>query len=402
MNRLINTADRFSFPARGLPSQMLEHIDSKVGHWEYQFARLADRPETVQWYLGVANGQILYSSDRAWSGQKLLEIVGRYVFQTRHAFVKPRFELLMTKAEEGELTPRQLLAEIIEARIADEEQIVKALRTKILTDLDIYLLMGSGEAKFVPTGDVSAQLPLAGFEPLSLLAEAKQRRLMWKELKPRVPAMNLVPTLDRAMMVKAKIPAGQQQRIEILVKSGNNLDEIAVEMAKDPLEIADMFAKLVRRGMIRFIPPPEEPETEPQMTIMAIDDSPMMLTQFQQLVTALGYAVVVCQQAETAIDTILQVKPAALFIDLNMPGVTGFELIKQIRQQPELAKIPMAILTGEHKFSNRLRAQWSGCEFLTKPLTAGAVSDFQAQLEELLPRLLKTATAVSINSNSNN
>ena len=174
MNRLINTADRFSFPARGLPSQMLEHIDSKVGHWEYQFARLADRPETVQWYLGVANGQILYSSDQAWSGQKLLEIVGRYVFQTRHAFVKPRFELLMTKAEEGELTPRQLLAEIVAARIADEEQIVKALRTKILTDLDIYLLMGSGEAKFVPTVDVSAQLPLAGFEPLSLLAEAKQ------------------------------------------------------------------------------------------------------------------------------------------------------------------------------------------------------------------------------------
>ena len=402
MNRLINTADRFSFPARGLPSQMLEHIDSKVGHWEYQFARLADRPETVQWYLGVANGQILYSSDRAWSGQKLLEIVGRYVFQTRHAFVKPRFELLMTKAEEGELTPRQLLAEIIEARIADEEQIVKALRTKILTDLDIYLLMGSGEAKFVPTVDVSAQLPLAGFEPLSLLAEAKQRRLMWKELKPRVPAMNLVPILDRAMMVKAKIPAGQQQRIEILVKSGNNLDEIAVEMAKDPLEIADMFAKLVRRGMIRFIPPPEEPETETQMTIMAIDDSPMMLTQFQQLVTALGYAVVVCQQAENAIETIVKVKPAALFIDLNMPGVTGFELIKQIRQQPELAKIPMAILTGEHKFSNRLRAQWSGCEFITKPLTAGAVSDFQAQLEELLAKLLKTATAVSVNSTSNN
>jgi CheY-like chemotaxis protein len=225
---------------------------------------------------------------------------------------------------------------------------------------------------------------------------------MWKELKPRVPAMNLVPTLDRAMMIKAKIPAGQQQRIEILVKSGNNLDEIAVEMAKDPLEIADMFAKLVRRGMIQFIPPPEEPEAETQMTIMAIDDSPMMLTQFQQLVTALGYAVVVCQQAETAIETIVKVKPAALFIDLNMPGVTGFELIKQIRQQPELAKIPMAILTGEHKFSNRLRAQWSGCEFITKPLTAGAVSDFQAQLEELLAKLLKTATAVSVNSTSNN
>jgi CheY-like chemotaxis protein len=402
MNRLINTADRFSFPARGLPSQMLEHIDSKVGHWEYQFARLADRPEAVHWYVGVANGQILYSSDRAWSGQNLLEILGRYVFQTRHAFVKPRFEQLTIEASESLMTPQQLLAKVLEARIADEDQIFKALRTKILTDLDIYLLMGSGEAKFVPTADVGDRLPLPGFDPLSLLAEAKQRRLMWKELKPRVPAMNLVPTLNLEMMVKAKIPAGQQQRIEILVKSGNNLQAIAVEMAKDPLEIADMFAKLVRRGMIEFRLPPAEPEPEPPITIMAIDDSPVMLTQFQQLVSALGYAVVVCQQAENAIETIVKVKPAAIFIDLNMPGVHGFELIKQIRQQPDLAKIPMAILTGEHKFSNRLRAQWSGCDFITKPLTAAAVQDFQAQIEELLPRLLKTVTAATNNSHANN
>ncbi len=402
MNRLINTADRFSFPARGLPSQMLEHIDSKVGHWEYQFARLADRPETVQWYLGVANGQILYSSDRVWSAQNLLEIIGRYVFQTRHSFVKPRFEMLMSKASDGGLTLRQSLAEIVEARIADEEQIVKALRTKILTDLDIYLLMGSGEAKFVSTVDTADRLPLAGFDPLSLLAEAKQRRLMWKELKPRISSMSLVPILDREMMIEAKIPAGQQQRIEILVKSGNNLNAIAVEMAKDSLEIADMFAKLARRGMIKFVSPPAESEPEPQITIMAIDDSPIMLGQFQQLVSALGYAVVVCQQAENAIETIIKVKPAAIFIDLNMPGLTGFELIKQIRQQPDLAKIPMAILTGEHKLSNRLRAQWSGCDFLTKPLTAGAVRDFQIQLEELLPKLLKTANAVSTNSDSNN
>ena len=67
--------------------------------------------------------------------------------------------------------------------------------------------------------------------------------------------------------------------------------------------------------------------------------------------------------------------------------------MKQIRQQPELRAIPLTILTGEQKLSNKWRAQWSGCEFLTKPLTAAGIGDFQVQLEELIPRLLNPASA---------
>ena len=135
---------------------------------------------------------------------------------------------------------------------------------------------------------------------------------------------------------------------------------------------------------------------------MAIDDSPLMLTQFDRLVSAMGYSVVVCQEAEKAIETMLRVKPAAVFIDLNMPGISGFKLIEKIRKQPQLSNIPIAILTGEQKVANRWRAQWSGCEFLTKPLTTGAAHDFQVQLEELLPKLLKTSTALKTKSHSSN
>ena len=83
-------------------------------------------------------------------------------------------------------------------------------------------------------------------------------------------------------------------------------------------------------------------------------------------------------------------EPSVIFIDINMPEISGFELVKQIRKQPQLAAIPLVILTGEQKLSNRWRAQWSGCEFLTKPLASGDVSDFQARLEELLINLVGT------------
>lgn len=121
---------------------------------------------------------------------------------------------------------------------------------------------------------------------------------------------------------------------------------------------------------------------------MVIDDSQLMLKQFQHLVKALGYGVVACQAAEAAIPMIERVKPSTIFIDINMPKFSGFELVKQIRQQPKIADIPLVILTGEQKMSNKWQAKWSGCEFITKPLSLSTMAEFQQQLEKLLQRLL--------------
>ena len=364
-----------------------------TGYWQYEFDRLKDRSPTLYWHLGIVDGRIVYTGNRMWSVQSSLRTIERYVVNTRTPSVKARLDLLKFKAEDKQLTPAQFLTEAIEAKILDDATMLKALRHKILGDLDIYLLMGSGEAKFVPEPDLAVQLPLAGFDAATLVDEALKRQLLWDTLKSHIPSMNLVPLLVPEMMAKAKISVGQQQRIENLVKSGKSLHTIAVEMARDPLEVADMFARLVGAGVVQFLPSPKNQ----QISLMAIDDSPLMLAQFQKLLSALGYRVVTCQQAETAIETIFKVMPAAIFIDLNMPGISGFELIKKIRLQPSLAAIPLVILTGEQNLSNRWRAQWSGCEFLTKPLTSQAVRDFRGQLEELLPRLLNRSIPQSSN-----
>jgi CheY-like chemotaxis protein len=399
MNGLTATADQFSFSPGELSQQLLAHIQIEAtGYWEHQFDRLADRAEPLLWNLGIVEGRVAYAGTRNWSAHSLLRVARRYIFNTRHSLVKPRFELLEVKVEERDLTPIQLYGDLLQARIGDEVQIAKAIETKILNDLDIYLAMGAGNAQFHPDPDLAAQIPFAGCQPQPLLAEAMRRQRVWESLKPQIPSMNLIPLLDPEMMAKAKIPAAQQQRIENLVKSGYSLSTIAEEMAMDTLKIADMFAKLARVGAIRFSPL----QDERGVTIMAIDDSPLMLTQFERMVSALGYSVIACQDADKAIDTMLRVKPDVVFIDLNMPGISGFELIKRVRQQPLLSATPIAILTGEQKVSNRWRAQWSGCEFLTKPLTSIAMQEFQTQLEELLAKLLVTANTSATKSNSNN
>jgi CheY-like chemotaxis protein len=399
MNRLIATVDQFSFPARELSQQLLDRIQNgKIGYWEHQFDSLAGREQVLHWNLAIANGQILYSGNRLWSVQSLMRVVYRYASHTRNELVKKRFEQLKLQAQEKSLNPAQLLAQMKKIGIINDDQLIKAVKTKILNDLDIYLMMGSGNAKFIADRDLAIQLPVEGFKPSILLDEAKTRLLSWEKLQQQVPSMNLIPVLNRQVIERSNLPLGQRQRIEKMVESGLTLNSISEEMAKDTLEIAEMFAKLAKAGFVSFQPP----EKDTPAPIMVIDDSPLILSQFQHWVGRLGYPVVVCQQSETALSSIVEVEPAAIFIDINMPGISGFELVRQIRKQPQLATIPLVILTGEQKLSNRWRAQWSGCDFLTKPLASADVDDFQVRLEELLFKLVGTAGSPVPNNYSHN
>ena len=72
------------------------------------------------------------------------------------------------------------------------------------------------------------------------------------------------------------------------------------------------------------------------------------------------------------------------FIDVNMPGLSGFDLLKQIRRQPKLVNIPLIILTSERTLSNNWRAQQSGCQFLSKPLSPEDIPQFKRKLRLLI------------------
>lgn len=387
MNGLITTADRFSFPARELSQQLLEHIQgSKVGYWEHEFDLLAGEGQIPRWNLCIANGQILYSDHRLWSIQSLMKIIHRYLPHIRNESISQRLRDISDRAQQHSQSPSELFAQIEKIGIVNDAQLQKAIEIKILNDLDTYLLMGSGNAKFIEDRDSLIKFPISGFQPTILLNKAKQRQIAWEKLQQNVLSMNSIPILNRSALEKANLPAGQQERIENLVKSHQTLNVIAAKMAKDTLEIAEMFGKLANMGLVSFQPPTKNTPAP----IMVIDDSLPILLQFQHWVEALGYPVVICQQSETAIAKIFEIEPAAIFIDINMPGISGFELVKLIRKQPQLADIPLVILTGEQKLANRWRAQWTGCDFLTKPLAQASIGEFQVQLEKILTELVAT------------
>ncbi len=96
----------------------------------------------------------------------------------------------------------------------------------------------------------------------------------------------------------------------------------------------------------------------------------------------------------------LESKPVVIFLDINMPGASGFDLIKQIRRQPQLSSIPLVLLTAEKTVSNQWRAQWASCKFLAKPRTPAEIHVFQTELRQMLGEIAPTTNSEQLSVNS--
>lgn len=375
-------------------SELLESLTEfsrlvTTGYWRFQFDYFAKRNQGESyWYLGVVDGYLCCSYSSTWNAENLAKTLFRYIPPAQQSELKTYLNSLNQSGQLATLPPTKIVSHILNKGWLHQWQIEVALRTKVLVDMDTYLTLGSGQAEFIQDNGLASDLPFKGSQAGDLERIALERLSNWQQFKRFLPSMNLVPTLNAEKFLQAGLSVGQRQWIEQQVKRQQPLSRIAAGSGQDPLEIAKTFAKLVHAGIVQLV----SSEQLVKPTIMVIDDSPLILRQFQQWLGTLGYSVILCQHASQAIHTIRQTKPNLIFIDINMPQISGFDLVKQIRMEPDIARTPVVILTAEQKLSNKWRAQWSNCEFLTKPLSAEEAQTFASQLHPFIQNLLADTT----------
>lgn len=143
-------------------------------------------------------------------------------------------------------------------------------------------------------------------------------------------------------------------------------------------------------GVRQNVSAPKNVKDEPRVFI--VDDSPVLLQQMQRLLISWGYQVDFTDDAEAATDRILEYKPTIVFIDINMPSLNGFDSIKQIRRQRELASLSLVLVTAENSMTNNFRARWANCRFLAKPRSSSDTPKFRDELRNLLRELAPLST----------
>ena len=116
--------------------------------------------------------------------------------------------------------------------------------------------------------------------------------------------------------------------------------------------------------------------------IVVVDDDQTISTAVRELLAPYGYAVDCPRDPRVAlVDTIREV-PDLVILDVNMPGMSGWELCALLRRQSSTRAVPILFLTGRQEVRDRITAmQVGGSDYLSKPFSA---EDLRAKVRSLL------------------
>ena len=129
--------------------------------------------------------------------------------------------------------------------------------------------------------------------------------------------------------------------------------------------------------------------------VLVIDDDRLIRKVVKKALTDLSYEVVETEDGLEALKRIKSIRPDAVIVDKMMPGIDGFEVTRRLRREPELAHIPILVLTGESDLKEKLAAFEAGADdYLCKPFAA---AELAARLTVLLRRAKALEAAQSQN-----
>ncbi|HIK40175.1 response regulator [Thermoleptolyngbya sichuanensis A183] len=105
-------------------------------------------------------------------------------------------------------------------------------------------------------------------------------------------------------------------------------------------------------------------------TILVVEDTPSEMELMSHYLRESGCTVINAVTAKEAMEKAIQHRPDVIVTDVVMPGMSGFELCRSLKKQPETSKVPIVICTSKNQEIDRLWGMKQGADaYLTKPYT---------------------------------
>lgn len=105
-------------------------------------------------------------------------------------------------------------------------------------------------------------------------------------------------------------------------------------------------------------------------TVLLVDDNVELLEVLTRSLRDIGHFTVLgAEDGASGLELALATRPACIVIDVMMPGLDGYQLVRALRGDPESAQIPLVILTALAQDEHRLGGLLAGADqYLVKPV----------------------------------
>ena len=189
-----------------------------------------------------------------------------------------------------------------------------------------------------------------------------------------LPGMSGYEFLERASKVTSLPPvvihSGHDLSREENLKLRQYTDSIVIKGARSPERLLDEVS-LFLHSIRPVAPAPREVDTGLNgRTVLVVDDDMRNIFALSKALRSKGLKVLMAQDGHKALRQIADNADIELVLmDIMMPGMDGYETMREIRKQPELAALPIIALTAKAMRGDREKCLESGAnDYLSKPI----------------------------------
>jgi DNA-binding response OmpR family regulator len=116
--------------------------------------------------------------------------------------------------------------------------------------------------------------------------------------------------------------------------------------------------------------------------VLIVEDDPHILLGLEEILKGEGHSVVVCNRGDQALEAVHKHQPALLVLDVMLPGLSGFEVCKQLRAKKVMTPILMLTAKGQ-EMDKVIGLDLGADDYVTKPF---GVRELLARIHALLRR----------------
>lgn len=108
--------------------------------------------------------------------------------------------------------------------------------------------------------------------------------------------------------------------------------------------------------------------------VLLAEDEPNIVESLRFLLARAGFDITVCDTGKAALQTATATPPDVMILDVMLPEMDGFEVLRHLRANQQSQEIPVLMLTAKGQREDRERALETGADlFITKPFANAEV-----------------------------